>query len=328
LEGTAASCTDTVLILDELGVVEAREAASAIYSLANGTGKTRAARDGSPRDPKTWRTLILSTGELPIEGKLAEEKGRRARAGQLVRMLDVPADRGLGFGVFDHGGPDNDASKIADNIKKEAASNFGVAGPEFVRSLCQNANDLCHLWKLIDDFVRNRVPHGSDGQVIRAAQRFGLIGAAGELARSFGICPWDEGASFEAADWALKRWIENRGGTDASETRQAVEQVRRFIEAHGEARFESLDEPRPLVHNRAGWRCGLSAEQEWLVPPETWKAEICAGIDPVLVARVLAERGMLVRNRNSFQSVRKIRGRNCRVYVLTANILASDGSDD
>jgi Domain of unknown function (DUF927) len=44
LEGVAASASDTVLILDELGVVEARAAAAGIYGLANGSGKARAAR--------------------------------------------------------------------------------------------------------------------------------------------------------------------------------------------------------------------------------------------------------------------------------------------
>ena len=129
LEGVAASATDTVLILDELGVIEAGDAAAAIYGLANGTGKARAARDGSLRNPKTWRTLILSTGELAIEGKLAEDRGRCAKAGQLVRMLDISADRGLGFGVFDHGGSDGDASKIANDIKRSAISNYRYGRP-------------------------------------------------------------------------------------------------------------------------------------------------------------------------------------------------------
>jgi putative DNA primase/helicase len=53
LEGVAASASDTVLILDELNVVDARDAASSFYGLANGSGKARAARDGSLREPKT-----------------------------------------------------------------------------------------------------------------------------------------------------------------------------------------------------------------------------------------------------------------------------------
>ena len=102
LEGAAASATDTVLILDEFGQVDGREAGAVLYSLSNGGGKVRAARDGAMREPKSWRVMVLSTGEISVEAKLSEDRGRKARAGQLVRMLDVPADRR--FGVFDHAG--------------------------------------------------------------------------------------------------------------------------------------------------------------------------------------------------------------------------------
>ena len=73
--------------------------------------------------------------------------------------------------------PDNDASKIADHIKRAAISSFGVAGPEFVRRLLkQDTSTLARdLRAVVDEFVRTHIPTGSDGQVIRAAQRFGLI---------------------------------------------------------------------------------------------------------------------------------------------------------
>src|SRR5262249_38456983 len=111
LEGAAASATDTALILDELSVVEARDAAAAIYGLANGSGKARAGRDGSLREPRSWRVLFISSGEVPVDAKLIEDRGRKSRAGQLVRMLDIPASRA--FGVFDHAGPDGDAAAVA-----------------------------------------------------------------------------------------------------------------------------------------------------------------------------------------------------------------------
>jgi uncharacterized protein (DUF927 family) len=82
LEGAAASATDTALILDEVGQADAHEMAGALYALANGAGKTRAARDGAMREPKTWRVLTVSSGELRTEAKLAEERGRRTRAGR------------------------------------------------------------------------------------------------------------------------------------------------------------------------------------------------------------------------------------------------------
>ena len=43
LEGAAASATDTCLVLDELGVGEARNVAASVYTLANGVGRARAA---------------------------------------------------------------------------------------------------------------------------------------------------------------------------------------------------------------------------------------------------------------------------------------------
>ena len=39
------------------------EAGPAIYALANGSGKSRMARDTSLRETKTWRLLVLSSGE-------------------------------------------------------------------------------------------------------------------------------------------------------------------------------------------------------------------------------------------------------------------------
>jgi putative DNA primase/helicase len=67
--------------------------------------------------------------------------------------------------------------------------------------------------------------------------------------------------------------------------------VRLFIEQHGESRFDPLGDPDARsVNNRAGWRKGSGPDREWLVPPEVWKSEICNGLDPTMVAKVLAER--------------------------------------
>jgi len=323
LEGAAASASDTALILDELGQVEARDAAAALYSLSNGGGKVRAARDGGLKEPKSWRVMFISTGEIPTEAKLSEERGRKARAGQMVRLLDIPADRG--FGVFDHAGPDGDAAQLAKACKLAAVSAYGVAGPEFVRRIIAEGVTGEAVRAMLADFSARHVPAGSDGQIDRAAQRLGLIAAAGELAAALGVTPWQAGEAREAAAWALAKWIEGRGGSAPAEARQAVEQVRLVIQQHGESRFEPLDDPdaRP-VNNRLGWRKG----QEWWIPPEIWKAEFAAGFDPSFVAHVLAERGMLRRQGgNALQCTVNIgKGKRTRAYVLTPAILDGGGN--
>ncbi|MBB4196684.1 hypothetical protein CCR94_22020 [Rhodoblastus sphagnicola] len=323
LEGAAASTTDTALPLDELGQVEARDAAAALYSLSNGGGKVRAARDGGLREPKSWRVMFISTGEITSEAKLSEDRGRKPRAGQMVRLLDIPADRG--FGVFDHAGPDGDAAKLSKTCKHAAVSAYGVAGPEFVRRVIGEGVTGDIVRELLADFAAQNVPPGSDGQIDRAAHRLGLIAAAGELATALGVTPWATGEARDAAAWALAKWIEGRGGSEPAEARQAVEQVRLFIEQHGESRFQPLDDPdaKP-VSNRLGWRKG----EEWWIPPETWKAEICNGFDPKFVARTLAENGMLRRQGgNVLQCTVNLGGKKTsRAYVLTARIL--DGGGD
>jgi uncharacterized protein (DUF927 family) len=97
---------DTLLCLDEMGQVEAREAGDIAYMLANGFGKGRARRDDSERPPAQWRLLFLSSGEVSLADKMAEI-GRRSKAGQEVRLVDIPADAGAGWGAFEelHGAP-------------------------------------------------------------------------------------------------------------------------------------------------------------------------------------------------------------------------------
>lgn len=310
LEGAAALASDTVLILDEMGVLEARDAAAAIYGLANGAGKQRALRDGSLSEPKSWRVIVISSGEVPLEAKLTEGKGK-ARAGQLVRILDVPADRGLGFGVFDNGGTFGDAGELSRAIKRSAIASYGTAGPAFVRHLVDGdvKDDLVR--SLVTDFVARECPSGADGQCERAAHRLGLVMAAGELATSLGVTPWRANEARGAASWAFKQWLSMRGGSEPAEARQAIRQVRLFIEQFGESRFDPLDQPdaRPAL-NRAGWRKGQGEEQVWLIPPEIWRTEICEGLNPAVVVRALSDRGMLEKAKDGFQPVRKIEGAN------------------
>jgi putative DNA primase/helicase len=118
-----------------------------------------------------------------------------------------------------------------------------------------------------------------------------------------------------------------RGGTEPGEVRQAIAQVRLFIEQHGDSRFDNLDESdaRPVL-NRAGWRKGSGENRRWLILSEAWKQEVCVGLDTQLVARTLADRGMLTKGHDGHQKVEKVFGQSMRFYVITSRIF--DGSDE
>lgn len=136
LEAVAAVHSDLPLCLDELGQADARDVGISAYQLLSGAGKVRATKEGTLKSPMSWMTFVLSTGELRLRDKLLEE-GKRPMAGQLVRLLEVPADAGLDFGAFDNGGASGDAKDLADAIKRAARTYYGTAGPEFVRRLIE-----------------------------------------------------------------------------------------------------------------------------------------------------------------------------------------------
>ena len=99
LEAVGLAHNDCLLCLDEMSLVDSREVGEVADMLANGAGKTRARQDGSGTPVMQWRVLFLSTGEVSLADKMLEA-GRRARAGQEVRLADIPADAGAGMGIF------------------------------------------------------------------------------------------------------------------------------------------------------------------------------------------------------------------------------------
>jgi hypothetical protein len=60
-------------------------------------------------------------------------------------------------------------------------------------------------------------------------------------------------------------------------------------------------------------------------PPEVWKQDVCAGFDPKLVAKVLADRGAFVRGSDGNMRGGRIAGTPNRVYLITPRIF--EGSE-
>src|SRR5262249_33950614 len=134
------------------------------------------------------------------------------------------------------------------------------------------------------------------GQVLRAANRFGLVAATGELAIELAILPWASGSVMQAAEEIFASWYHERGGNDPAEVRNAITQVRSIIERFGDSRFDKVQGEtgeRPVL-DRLGFVRGSGEQREWLIQPETWRSIFCKGFNPKMVARVLADREMLL----------------------------------
>ncbi len=181
LEGVAVQHCDTFLALDEMGQVEGKAAAAAAYMLANGQGKSRAAKTGAARRAATWRVLFLSTGEISLSDKISEDgHGRKAKAGQEVRVLDIPADPGAGFGLFDRLPDGMDGAAFAGVLNLAASEVYGTPARAFIEWLCADTERAMAAARGIQkQMLAELVSTDADGQVKRAARRFALVAAAG-----------------------------------------------------------------------------------------------------------------------------------------------------
>ncbi|MCG5537386.1 DUF927 domain-containing protein [Halorhodospira sp. 9622] len=320
LEAAAAALNDTALILDEISECDSREVGAIVYALANGNGKQRARREGGSRQAARWRVVALSTGERSLSAHMAEGGGR-IKAGQSVRLLDVPATR-REHGAFDqlHGHAHGGA--LADAIKQAAEAHYGHAGTAFVRYLLDCDHDLPGLLK---DTREVGGFDASEGLERRAAGVFALVGLAGELASEAGITGWAEGEALDAATAAFDWWRAAKG-TGRTEQQQILDAVADFLARHGDARFSPINgEPRP-VQNRAGYWRDDPEGRVYLLHSAALQ-EAAAGFDTVRALDALESAGWLAEREGRARSVRvRPQGQPLRRFYAVRPVEDGDGS--
>jgi putative DNA primase/helicase len=288
MEGAAARFNDCLLALDDISEADPKEVGTLTYSLGNGTGKQRASRSGNARAVTRFRCMVLSNGERTIATTMAEG-GHRAKAGQGVRLLDIPSERR--FGILDelHGFPDGAA--FSDAIKTSAKKHHGHAGRAFLEKLTHDKRDFPALLERIKA-LKEFSADGAEGQDKRAAGRFAMLALAGELATEYGITGWPEGEAIKAAAIGFTAWRSIRGkGSD--ERRKILEQVSSFIDKHGDGRFSDAEySGETSVRDRAGWWRDSMGERLYLFTADGLK-EALKGFDFKPALDTLQEAGAL-----------------------------------
>ena len=325
LESLAAQHSDCLLVLDELSQVDPKAAGEVAYMLANGSGKVRSIRTGAMRDTATWRLLFLSSGEAGLTEHMALV-GRKPKAGQEIRLLDIPADAGRGFGIFDTLHDHIGGAAFSKSLNDAVGKHYGVASIAYLSKLVDNLDKIPgHVKRLQKEFLDNHLKNDAGGQAYRAALRFALIAAAGEIATIWGVTGWASGEAIKAADICFKAWLTQRGGAGNAEYRSMLAQVQRFFELHGESRFSDWERPAsdtsqhaPKTLHKAGYRKHFDSKDpdgqpvytgenyadggekkardtEFYVYAETFRSEICAGYDYKVIQKLLDKQGALIR---------------------------------
>lgn len=177
-----------------------------------------------------------------------------------------------------------------------------------------------------------------DPQVQRAAERFALVAAAGQLASDWGVIPVCHQQILLSVTSCYQGWKDHRGGGESEEKRQALRHLKHFFEAHGPSRFERLlrggvaeDSPDERADEYpVRDRCGYRVKQEddaWLyyVLPGAWEEVICADHSPQLTAKVADEAGALLKGGEAQRLQKKVRlpdfPNSVRVYAIRPDLL-------
>lgn len=293
LEAIAEAHNDLTLFLDELAQVAPLEAQETAYLLANGTGKGRMTKQITVRKKMAWTLFYVSAGETTLSDHAATA-GRVLKAGAEIRLLNIPADAGTGMDLFEdlHGAPN--PQSFVRQLREAAATHYGTAIVAFLRYLTEHKEEVRTGLKSTrsNAAAAMGVPTGAAGEIHRAAERLALIAAAGEAATTAGVLPWEPGAATAASRACFGAWLQHRGGNVTShDDTAAIRRVQLFLEQHGASRFQLTQNEK--INNRAGFKREAEDGIEYLISPEVWRSEICAGMDHERAAAALDAAGLL-----------------------------------
>lgn len=297
LEGICSLHNDCLLALDEFGQSDAKEVGEIAYMYSQGIGKQRSSRDGTPREPKTWRGMLFSTGEVGISDHMHEDRSK-IKAGQLVRVIDIPAQIEGAFGCFEelHGFENGvDGERFADEIKEVCGEYFGTAGREFIKAMIAFGVEKSKKYlKLSRDDFASKVAAKYDGQVKRVANRFGLVFASLSLGIELGI--FSKYLSKEMAEDAVKNcfndWLNDRGTTGNFESHSIINQVIGLLNENSDSKFIPKNDLLDKSIRAVLW--GYKDGAVFYVFPKAFKENLCKGYDEQNSKIILKESGLLI----------------------------------
>ncbi|WP_110791863.1 TOPRIM and DUF927 domain-containing protein [Cronobacter sakazakii] len=312
----AAAHNDGLMPLDEVGQgADPISVSQSAYALFNGVGKLQGAKEGGNRDLKRWRTVAISTGEMDLETFIATA-GRKTKAGQLVRLLNIPLSKAVRFHEHQTG------KDHADALKSAWQSNHGAAGREWIRWIAGHQQQAIDTVRDCEARWRSLIPADYGEQVHRVGARFAILEAA--LLLGGVVTGWDDQTCRDAIQHAYNAWLKEFG-TGNKEHQQIIEQTEAFLNAYGLSRFapfpySSADMP---VKDLAGYRQKGSHDSDPIIFYTfrgAFEKEIAQNFNPTQFAEVLKNAGMLkppASGRGYQRKSPRIDGRQINVYVLT-----------
>lgn len=207
LEETVAGLNDSILLLNELALLEpdskagAKRAMKTVYHITEGRSRKRT--KAFEKYGLTWRNVLISTGENSME-TYAINGGLPRMPGEKVRLVDVPADCGKEMGLFESlpEGFDNPAA-FAEFLSSQCQKFHGTAKEAFIAKVLKREGKKAgsisrHMQKYMDKFLQHVDVDRNNGFEYRMAKRFALAYAAGLAAIKAEVLTFDSSEVLQA----------------------------------------------------------------------------------------------------------------------------------
>ncbi|AUU27572.1 DUF927 domain-containing protein [Citrobacter freundii] len=315
LANEAAAHNDGLMPLDEVGQgADPVSVSQSAYALFNGVGKLQGAKEGGNRDLKRWRTVAISTGEMDLETFIATA-GHKTKAGQLVRLLNIPLSKAVRF--HDH----QNGKQHADALKDAYQHHHGAAGREWIKWLANHQQQAIDTVRECEARWRSLIPADYGEQVHRVGARFAILEAA--LILGSVVTGWDVQACRDAIQHSYNAWV-REFGTGNKEHQQIVEQCEAFLNAHGLSRYAPFpyDQSDLPIRDLAGYRAKGNHDADPMIFytfPAAFEGEIARGFNAKQFAETIKNAGMLTppaSGRGYQRKSPRINGRQFNVYVI------------
>ena len=321
-ENLALGSNDNLLCLDELSQVDDKVVYNVVYMLGNGQQKSRMNSNTTLQTERYWRLLFISSGEMGLSEKL-KEGNKKWKAGQGVRFIEISADAGGGYMMFEDVHSFGDGNIFSQHLRHASENYRGTLGASFLEKITQDPEAIkASLQEKIKIWEHEQIDDNDDGQVKRVGRKFALISAAGELAIELGLVPWATNDVTEAIVKCFNNWIVRRGGDDASEIIEGMKQVASFFELHI-VRFAYIsDEPATIqyVNNQLGFKIHDDGGSTEYYATTSGFEEMCRGYDKSTIARALIDRGYMTGSKNKTSVSKQLKGqKKQRFYYFSAD---------
>lgn len=216
-----------------------------------------AGSDPDPNGEYRWQGVLLSGSEIPLTA-MFQRKKTGVPAALLARIVDIPATSGP-HGLIDtlHGFAD--ATNFARHLDAAVHHQHGHLLPAFldrlVADLAAIATDLGKTLPQRSHFLKDSCLASSNvpaAVLPQVAERFALIGYAGELGIRLGLLPWPPGAAQMAAEAMAHRVKQDNGPRDAVRARSTLLE---FVDRNADSIIDLESEGATATNpSTVGWR--------------------------------------------------------------------------